>query len=392
MIAAFSLLGILLGVATLIVVMSVMNGFRAELLNQILGLNGHIGLYGKVADSLENFDDLTREVGAIDGVAHVAPIVNGQAMVARAGTANGAVVRGLRLEDARAKSLLSDNIVFGSLDDFRGEDVVMIGTAMSFQLGANVGDRINLITPKGRATVFGSVPRVRAFTVVGIFEVGMSQYDAGFIFMPLKGAQTYFRTGEAVSNLEVTLTAPDAIDAVKDALAPIERRIAGRLVDWEQANDHLVNALRVERNVMFLILTLIILVAAFNIVSGMVMLVKDKGRDIAILRTMGATRGMVMRIFLLSGASIGIAGTVLGLAAGVAFCENIDRIKGWIERLTDAELFASEIYFLSKLPARIDPNEVIAVCVMALTLTFLASLYPSWRAARMDPVEALRYE
>jgi len=268
---------------------------------------------------------------------------------------------------------------------------VVIGARLAQRLGANIGDNITLIAPEGRPTAFGTVPRMRAYRVVATFEVGMFEYDSTFVFMPLKAAQIYFRTGDSVSSLEVLATNVDRVPAVRDGIVTaINRPI--RIMDWQQANSSFFNAIAVERNVMFLILTLIIVVAAFNIISSLIMLVKDKGQDIAILRTMGATKGMIMRIFLLSGASIGVVGTLAGFGLGLAFADNIEIIRQFIQKLTGTQLFAPEIYFLSQLPAKVDAGEVATVVIMALGLSFLATLYPSWRAARLDPIEALRYE
>ena len=268
---------------------------------------------------------------------------------------------------------------------------MLIGDRLAYRLGLAVGDRITLLSPKGMPTAFGTVPRSAAYPVAGTFDVGMYEYDSSFVFMPLETAQVYFRLAGAVTGIELTVAEPTAIEATRRAvIAAVGAR--GRIWDWQQANAQFFGAVEVERNVMFVILTLIILVAALNIVSSLIMLVKDKGRDIAILRTMGATRGAVMRIFFLTGASIGVVGTVMGCLAGVAFAANIETIRRWIEGLAGIELFSAEIYFLSQLPARIDGAEVLTVVVMALVLSFLATIYPSWRAARLDPVEALRYE
>jgi lipoprotein-releasing system permease protein len=305
--------------------------------------------------------------------------------------ASGAVVRGVAARDLRARRIITDNIKSGSLDDFKGRDAVFIGARLARKLGLAFGDRVSLISPLGTATPFGSVPRHKAFRVVGTFQVGMYEYDSSFVFMPLEAAQIFFRMKGVASGIEVFVDDPDQI-------AHYRRQVfeaAGdtvRITDWQRVNAHFFNALQVERNVMFLILTLIILVAAFNIVSSLIMLVKDKGKQIAILRTMGATRGAIMRIFFLAGASIGVVGTVSGFALGVAFCLNIERIQRFLEGLTGTDLFAAEIYFLSKLPADLDPTEVTAVALMGLVLSFLATIYPSWRAASIDPVEALRYE
>ena len=389
-IAWFSLLGIALGVATLIIVMSVMNGFRQELLSRILGLNGHLSVYG-ASPSMTGFDALAEKVSGVAGVVDVTPLVEGQVMASARGMARGAVVRGVRHGDISRRQIVADHIVGGSLDEFEGDDAVLVGSRLAERLGIGVGDRLTLISPKGNVTAFGTVPRMRAYRVVATFQIGMFEYDSSFVFMPLEAAQVYFDLPGAVTNLEVMASHPDRVLEVRRGIvAAVGPQV--RLHDWQQANASFFNAIQVERNVMFMILTLIILVAAFNVVSSMIMLVKDKGRDIAILRTMGATRGMVLRIFFLSGASIGVIGTLVGLALGLSFAANIESIRQGIQQLTGNDLFAAEIYFLSQLPAVVDLREVAMVVVMGLGLSFLATIYPSWRAARTDPAEALRYE
>ena len=389
-IAGFSLLGIALGVATLIIVLSVMNGFRAELLGRILGINGHM-LIQEVGQPFTTFDAVADAVRKVEEVRRVSPIVEGQVMAIGANTASGALVRGMRPSDLSSHRLIAENIAQGSLEAYGGRDSVVVGDRLARRLGLAAGDAIKLISPQGTATAFGTVPRGRAYTIAATFDVGMYEYDATFVFMPLAAAQLFFRRGDAVDALEVAIGDPDQVDAVRPAVFAAAGG-SRRLVDWRQVNSHYFTALQVERNVMFLILTLIILVAAFNIISSLIMLVKDKGRDIAILRTMGATRGMVMRIFFMSGASIGVVGTVAGFALGLALADNIQVLRSWIEGLTNTDLFAAEIYFLAHLPAKVDPGEVGVVVGMALALSFLATIYPSWRAARLDPVEALRYE
>ena len=389
-IAWFSLLGIAIGVATLIIVMSVMNGFRAELMNRILGLNGHVNVYSTVG-TMTDFQTKADIVLKVPGVVSASPLIEGQVMATHNGQARGAVMRGIKSDDLRRRKILSSNIKSGSLDDFGADDSIIIGTEMARRLGARVGDKITIISPKGQATAFGTVPRMRAFRIAATFSIGMFEYDSGFAFIPLHAAQVYFQMPDTVSNLEVFVQDPHKTVEVGLAIKKALNNKA-RVYDWQKTNASFFNAIQVERNVMFLILTLIIVVAAFNIISSLIMLVKDKGRDIAILRTMGATRGMIMRIFFIAGASIGVFGTLGGFGLGLWFSLNIENIRQWIQSITGTELFAAEIYFLSQLPAKVDPMEVLATVLMGLGLSFLATLYPSWRAARLDPAEALRYE
>jgi lipoprotein-releasing system permease protein len=388
-IAIFSLLGIALGVATLIIVMSVMNGFRADLLGRILGLNGHLGVYA-LSGPLADFDAAAQKVRDLPGITEVTPLIEGQVMATSDAGAAGALVRGIRPDDLRGRPLLADHIVQGSLADF-DDDGIAVGDRLARRLGVGVGSTISVISPQGTATAFGTMPRIKTYHVVALFNVGMYEYDNTFIFVPLDAAQLFFRLPDAVTSLEVFVADPDQ---VREERRLIAAALGGqvRIVDWQQANSSLFSAVEIERNVMFLILTLIIVVAAFNIISSMIMMVKDKGRDIAILRTMGASRSAILRIFMLSGASIGIVGTIAGLLLGVVFTLNIEAIRQAIQKVIGTDLFAAEIYFFTRIPARIESGEVAAVVVMALALSFLATLYPSWRAARLDPVEALRYE
>jgi lipoprotein-releasing system permease protein len=389
-IAGFSLLGIALGVATLIIVMSVMNGFRAELLGRILGIQSHITVTS-LQGPLPNYAELADRLKDLPGVQSVAPMIDGQVFVSASGTGVGAYMRGFRQADLKNRRLVADGIIDGSLDAFEGEDAALIGVQMANSLGLRVGATFKAISPQTTATMGGTLPRIKEFTVVAIFDVGMYEYDSSFIYVPLEAAQIYFRQRNAADNLEVMAENVEQVERIKPELA----KALGpgfQLRDWQQANANLFGAIEVERTVMFLILTLIIIVAAFNIISGQIMLVKEKGRNIAIMRTMGATRGAILRVFLLSGASIGIFGTFLGCILGISFALNIETIRQWLERLTGTQLFDPVVYFLSRLPAIVDWTEVAVIVGMALVLTLLASLYPAWRAARLDPVEALRYE
>jgi len=389
-IAGFSLLGIALGVATLIVVMSVMNGFRAELMSRILGINGHVAVTA-LSGPIPHYDELAMKLLKVNGVVSATPIVEGQVFVTASNGGSGAIVRGMKVEDLKARKQLADHVVMGSIDALSQEDTAMIGARLAEQMGLTIGSEITLISPQTTATMMGAIPRMKTYAVGAIFDIGMYQYDSGYIFLPLDAAQLYFKVPAAATSIEIMAKSPDHIEGVLDgldtALGP-----GYRLTDWQRAHAEFFNAVQVERNVMFLILTLIIIVAAFNIISGQIMLVKDKGRNIAIMRTMGASRGTILRIFLLSGASIGIIGTAAGCLLGVAFARNIESIRRFLEGFTGTNLFDQTIYFLSKLPAIVDPMEVLLIVCMSLGLTLLASLYPAWRAARLDPVEALRYE
>jgi lipoprotein-releasing system permease protein len=389
-IAGFSFLGIMLGVATLIIVMAVMNGFRKELLDKILGLNGHL-LIQPLEKPLTDWEEVASRVAGVQGIRLAAPIVEGQALASSPFNASGVLIRGIRLMDLEKLPSIANNIKQGSLKGFDEEQGVAIGRRLADQLSLRSGDNITLVAPRGAVTPMGTTPRIKVYKIAAVFEIGMSEYDNAMVFMPLKEAQAYFNRAGDVTAIEVYTDNPDRVDryrkVVQDAaLRPIF------MIDWRQRNATFFNALQVERNVMFLILTLIVLVAALNIVSGLIMLVKDKGQDIAILRTMGATQGAIMRVFLITGASIGVVGTIVGFMLGVVVCLNIESIRQFLSWLTNTELFSPELYFLSRLPAEMDSGETTAVVIMALVLSLLATLYPSWRAARLDPVEALRYE
>ena len=388
--AGFSFLGIMLGVATLIIVMAVMNGFRKELLEKILGLNGHL-LIQPLESPLTDWQEVAERVGKVEGIKLAAPIVEGQALASSPLGASGVLLRGVRAADLAKLPSVATNIRQGTLEGFDEGQGVAIGRRLADQLSLRAGDSVTLVAPRGAVTPMGTTPRIKAYKIAAVFEIGMSEYDAAFVFMPLSEAQAYFNRAGDVTAIEVYTDNPDQVDYIRKLVAEAANRPIF-MVDWRQRNATFFNALQVERNVMFLILTIIVLVAAFNITSGLIMLVKDKGRDIGILRTMGVTQGAIMRVFMMTGASVGVVGTLVGFLLALLVCLNIESIRRFVSWLTNTELFSPELYFLSKLPADLDGGETMAVVVMALALSLLATLYPAWRAARLDPVEALRYE
>jgi lipoprotein-releasing system permease protein len=389
-IAGFSFLGIMLGVATLIIVMAVMNGFRTELLDKILGLNGHL-LVQPLESPLTDFDQVAERVSAVPGVRLAAPIVEGQALASSPFAASGVLVRGIKAADLDKLASIAKNIRQGTLEGFDESQGIVIGKRLADQLSLRAGDNLTLVAPRGAITPMGTTPRIKAYKVAAVFEIGMSEYDAAFVFMPLPEAQAYFNRPSDVTAIEVYTTNPDHVDRYRKLVSEAAQRPV-YLIDWRQRNATFFNALQVERNVMFLILTLIVLVAALNIISGLIMLVKDKSSDIAVMRTMGASQGAIMRIFLITGASIGVVGTLTGFVVGTLVCLNVESIRQFLSWVTRTELFSPELYFLSRLPAEMNVSETAAVVLMALALSLLATLYPSWRAARLDPVETLRYE
>jgi lipoprotein-releasing system permease protein len=389
-IAGFSFTGIMLGVATLIIVMAVMNGFRNELFAKILGLNGHI-IVNKIGGSFDDYDEIAKRTILVPGIKAAMPLIEGQVMVSSPVQATGALVRGVSEAGLRSLPLVANNIRYGTLDGFGTGTGIAIGTRLANSLRVNVGDTIMLVSARGAQTPFGTAPRTKPYVVTALFEMGMSEYDRTMVFMPLLEAQRYFSRGPEVDALEIVVSDPGRVDdyvkAVKAAAGPTVN-----VSDWRQRNETFFTVLEVERNVMFVILSLIVLVAALNIISGLMMLVKDKGRDVAILRTMGATRGAMMRVFLITGASIGIVGTLAGLVLGIVFCLNIESIRELTAWLTDTTLFDPSVYYLTRLPADMNVRETASIVGMALALSVLATLYPSWRASTLDPVEALRYE
>jgi lipoprotein-releasing system permease protein len=312
-------------------------------------------------------------------------------MVSSAFQATGGLVRGMTEEGVKSLRLVADNVRFGTLDGFDRQGGIAIGARLANTLRVNVGDSITVLSARGAQTPFGTAPRSKPYVVSAIFELGMSEYDRTMVFMPLVEAQRYFSKPGEADVIEIVVEDPEKVGAYTAALKA-EGGPTLQFSDWRQRNETFFTVLEVERNVMFIILSLIVLVAALNIISGLMMLVKDKGRDIAILRTMGATKGAVMRVFLITGASIGIVGTIAGFVLGVVFCWNIEPIRQFVAWLTNTQIFDPQVYYLTKLPADINPHETGFIVLMAMLLSVLATLYPSWRASRLDPVEALRYE
>ncbi|WP_244598057.1 lipoprotein-releasing ABC transporter permease subunit [Roseitalea porphyridii] len=386
-----SLVGVTLGVAALIIVMAVMNGFRAELLDRILGLNGHV-IIQPVERPLDDYAAVADRISGVDGVKIAVPLIEGQTLASgNAGAGTGALVRGVRTQDLDGLTSISENIVEGSLVSFASGDGVLIGSRMARSMGLIAGDSITLVSPEGDVTPFGTTPRVKTYPVAAIFEMGMSEYDSSIIFMPFEEAQLYFNSEGVAQLIEVFIDDPDAVDA----FAPLIEEAADRpifMVDWRQRNSAFFSALVIERNAMFLILSIVVLVASLNIISSLIMLVKEKGRGIAILRTMGASQSAILRIFIMAGTGVGVVGTGVGVLLGVLVCWNIQSIQRFMNWASGAEVWDPTIRFLTEIPARMDAGETFAVIILSLTLSFLAAIIPARRAARLDPVEALRYE
>lgn len=389
-ISGFSFVGIMLGVATLIVVMAVMNGFRVEITKKILGLSGHITIAG-YERQLDNYEPIAAKIQNMRDVVSVVPVINGQAMAVASGNTTGVIVKGITLADLMKRTLIAEHIVDGKIIQFQGKDNIIIGKQLAENLSIGVGDELTLISPEGRATAIGTMPRMKRFTIVAIFEAGMYEYDSSGVFMPLEAAQVFFKFANSVSGIEVMVTDPDqSFIMAQNIFRALDQLYTVR--DWQLINASLFNALKVERTVMFLILTLIVFIAAFNIISSLIMLVNDKGQDIAILRTMGAKRVSIMKIFFLCGSAIGIAGTVAGFLLGVSFALNIETIKEVLEKMIGAQLFDPVIYFLSELPADVRADDVMKAVFIGLFFSFIATIYPAWKASKQDPAEALRYE
>jgi lipoprotein-releasing system permease protein len=391
-IAIFSFIGIMIGVATLIIVMSVMNGFRYELVNRILGINAHLTIYSK-AHGIKDYEKIIDDLRKLKSVKYVNPLVESQVMVAAHGKANGGLVKGIEIADLKYKHVIADNISRGDIENLSDKNSVIMGATLAQNLNLNVGDQVKLVSPETNDSIIGSIPRIKTYNVAGVFESGMYEYDSTTIFMPIDSARIHFRFKDSASAIEVFVANANDMKQVSEQIENIlEDHPSTYLVDWQQSNASFLGALNIERNVMFLILTLIILVAAFNIISSMIMLVNDKNKNIACLRTMGISKSSVMKIFLICGSMIGMVGTLLGFLIGVLFSANINAIKRWLEGITDTTLFNPTIYFLSNLPSKIFVSDVVIIVGMSLLISFLATLYPAYKASKANPAEILRYE
>ncbi len=393
-IALFSLLGIFLGVGALVVTMSVMGGFREEILSKVIGFNGHI-LYQPFGGKMGDYDRAAADISTVKNIVRVRPILEGQAMAMMGDYGTFAIVRGVKPEDLKSQKLVSNNIVGGSLDNFGlGDNDIVIGKRLAEKYELEIGSNVTLMSPKGRITPFGTVPRIQQFNVVAIFEVGEYNYDSGYFFVPLVTAQTYFQYGDQVAALEITLT---HADLVGDTYPELSSRIAqvglaGRIIDWQQLNRAFFNALKIEKNAMFIILSLIVLVAVFNVISTMIMLVKSKTRDIAVLRTMGASRSSITRIFFIIGSSIGVIGTVSGVIGGIYLADHLQWVLHILEQITGTTMWDAQTRSIDEIPSRIDNMEVMTIAIVSLTLSLLATIFPALKAANTDPVKALKYE
>jgi len=390
----FSLIGISLGVATLIIVMSVMNGFREELLSRIIGLNGHATLY--INENSENFNvkDIEKILLEFDEVVDIVSLVESTVMITFKGKSRGVVVRGLSIKDLKENTLLKQSINNITLNKFNEQNTIIIGERLASSLHLKIGDNVTIISPSGLSTPFGNVPMAKKFIFAGTFNLGMYEYDSTVLFMKINNLRDFMGYRKShIDNIELFYNNPENSDLISYKIREILDNIelSNVVVPWTNRHAQLFSALEVERNVMFIILTLIILVAAFNIVSSMIMLVRDKESSISILRTIGISENSILRIFIVVGASIGVMGTIIGFIIGLLFTSNIQKIQNLLENITGSDLFAAEIYFLSKLPAKIDFYEVGLVVLFALVLSLLATLYPAWRASRVDPIKVLRH-
>jgi lipoprotein-releasing system permease protein len=392
-IAIFSFVGIMIGVATLIIVMSVMNGFRYELVNRILGINSHLTVYSRDGN-IKNYQQVIEQLKTLQNLEYTNPIVESQAMLTFNGKAAGGLIKAVALDDLKHKKLITQNIVKGDINSLNEKNEILIGSGIANSMRLDVGDSLKIISSETNDTILGSIPRIKTYKIGGVFESGMYEYDNSTVFMNFAAAQIHFRYKDSASAIEIFGGDATQIEELKRQVSNLISNDFPELyiMDWQQANASFIEALKVERTVMFLILTLIIIVAAFNIISSLIMLVGDKKKNIACLRTMGMAKASVMRIFLICGSLIGVSGTLLGLIIGVVFSININNIKKFLESLTDTNLFNPAIYFLSQLPSKIFVSDVVIITGMALVLSFLATIYPAYKASKSNPAEILRYE
>ena len=389
--AWFSLIGIVLGVATLIVVMSVMNGFRTELVNRILGINGHLIVYKKNGLSIENYHNTVNQISDAQNVIAVTPYLEGQALAKTKNSVSGIIIRGTKWSDLPAKKLLWKSLDKATIENFKIKHNVILGYRLAQRLNLSVGDYISLISPNVMETAIGVLPIKQNFMVGGFFDIGMYEYDNNFVFIPWEKAEKFLSTKQIAHGIEIFLQNPKTTQNVhSDLNTKLDESFT--IIDWKKRNSSFMNALDVEKNVMFVILTLIILVATFNIISSMIMLVQTKKSDIALMRTMGASKYLIIRIFMLTGSIIGILGTIIGAILGIIVSINIETIRNFISTFFEKELFSPQIYFLSTLPSNINFNEVFVVMGLSVSLTLLASVFPAWKASKISPAEALRYE
>ena len=389
--AWFSLIGIVLGVATLIVVMSVMNGFRTELVERILGINGHLIVYKKNGLLIENYNKIVSQISDTQNVVAVTPYLEGQALAKTKNSISGIIIRGTKWSDLPAKKLLWKSLDKTAINNFKIKQNIILGYRLAQRLNLRVGDYISLISPNVMETAIGVLPIKQNFMVGGFFDVGMYEYDNNFIFIPWEKAEKFLSIKKIAHGIEIFLDNPKTTQNVYDDLiSKLDENLT--IIDWKKRNSSFMNALDVEKNVMFVILTLIILVATFNIISSMIMLVQTKKSDIALMRTMGASKHFVIRIFMLTGSIIGIIGTIIGAILGTIVSINIETIRNFVSSLFGQELFSPQIYFLSTLPSNINFNEVLIVMGLSISLTLIASMFPAWKASKISPAEALRYE